>query len=151
IPAEGTSWKIDVSGPPGVDVIKVIASREPLSLPELLRLSGASAEQPTLSLGRSGEEVARDLVPQIKTPNGTTGILPGGVRNLLVRIVPRGAAAFPGGSPHLAGTFGLSLRPERAVYRIGEAVRVAVSVQRDCHLTLVGVGTTGNSVRLFPN
>jgi hypothetical protein len=151
IPAESSSWNIDVAGPPGVDLIKVIASREPLNLPEILKLAGASAQQPILSLGRTGEEVARDLVPQIKNPGSGAGI--GGFRNLVVRILPRGAAAtFPhDDAPQLARAFGLSLRPERAVYKIGETVRVAVSVRRDCHLTLVGVGTSGKAVGLFPN
>jgi hypothetical protein len=153
IPAGGANWKIDIVGPPGIEVIKVIASKEPLKLPEILKLTGATPEQPLLSLGRSGEEVARDLVPQIANPSGGSVAHPGGVRSLLVRVVQRGASsAFPAPawSP-LTGGFGLTLRPEKAVYRVGEAVRVAVGVERDCHLTLDGVGTSGRAVRLFPN
>ena len=153
IPADGASWKIDIAGPPGIEVIKIIASKAPLNLPEILKLAGATAQQPILSLGRSGEEVARDLVPQLKPAGGGTSILPGGVGNLLVRVVPRGAALTlpPFETPKRTGAFGLTLRPERPVYRIGEAVRVAVGVERDCNLTLVGVGTGGKAVRLFPN
>jgi hypothetical protein len=96
IPADSANWKIDVAGPPGVEMIKVIASREPLNLPEILKLSGTTPEQPLSSLGRSGEEVARDLVPQIVNASGGAGAQPGGVRSLLVRIVRRGASsAFP--------------------------------------------------------
>jgi len=153
IPADSANWSIDVAGPPGVEVIKVIASGEPLQLPEILKLAGATAQQPILSLGRSGEEVARDLVPQIKNPAGAAGILPGGVRSLLVRVLPRGAAAPlpPFESQQLSGAFGLMLRTERPVYRIGETVRVAVAVEKDCHLTLISVGTSGRAIRLFPN
>lgn len=154
IPAGSANWKIDIVGPPGIEVIKVIASREQLKLPEILKLAGASPEQPLVSLGRSGEEVARDLVPQVADPAGGASAQPGGVKSLLLRVVQRAAStAFPTPAPvpFGGGGFGLTLRPEKAVYRIGEAVRVAVGVERDCHLTLVGVGTGGQAVRLFPN
>ena len=143
IPANAANWRIDVVGPPGIEMIKVIASKEPLKLPEILKLTGATPEQPLLSLGRSGEEVARDLVPQIANPSGESVAEPGGVKSLLVRVVQRGAS-LPLPAPvssQLTGSFGLTLRPERAVYRIGESVRVAVGAEKDCHLTLVGVGT----------
>ena len=121
VPAGSASWRIDIVGPPGIEVIKVIASKEPLKLPEILKLTGATPEQPLLSLGRSGEEVARDLVPQIADPSGGAVAHPGGVRSLLVRVVQRGASPAlpaPASSP-LAGGFGLTLRPGKAVYRIG--------------------------------
>jgi uncharacterized protein DUF4384 len=152
IPANGASWKIDIVGPPGIEVIKVIASQQPLRLPEILKLISTTPEQPILSLGRSGEEVARDLVSQIDSAAGAAA-QPGGVKSLLVRVVQRGtSSAFPAPAPtQLGGSFGLTLRPEKAVYRIGEPVRVAVGVERDCRLTLVGVGTGGQAIRLFPN
>jgi hypothetical protein len=153
IPGSTADWKIDVVGPTGIEMIKVIASKEPLKLPEMLKLTGATPEQPLLSLGRSGEEVARDLVPQIASSSGGSVVQPGGLKSLLVRVVQRGAALrFPApSSSEFGGGFGLTLRPERAVYRIGESVRIAVGVERDCHLTLVGVGTGGQAVGLFPN
>jgi len=153
IPAEGSNWHIDVAGPPGVEVIKIIASREPLRLRELERLTAATEDQPIVSLDRSGEEVARDLVPQIKTPASDVGIISGGVKSLLVRVVQRGAAAPPSylGPQQFSGAFGLTLRPEQPVYRIGDTVRVAVAVEKDCRLSLVSLGTSGQAVRLFPN
>jgi len=93
IPAGNADWRIDVAGPPGVEVIKVIASKEPLRLPEILKLAGSTLEQPLVSLGRSGEEVARDLVPQVADPAGGATAQPGGVRSLLVRVVQRGASS----------------------------------------------------------
>jgi uncharacterized protein DUF4384 len=153
IPANRADWKIDIAGPPGIEVINVIASRKPLKLPEILRLTSAAPEQPLLSLGRSGEDVARDLVPQIADPSGGAVAQPGGVKSLLVRVVQGGApSSFPAPAPtRLGGGFGLTLRPEKAVYWIGGAVRVAVGVERDCDLTLVDAGTRGEAVRLFPN
>jgi hypothetical protein len=153
IPADGAGWKIDVAGPPGIEVVKVIASREPLNLPEILKVAGATAEQPIFSLGRTSEDVARDLVPQVNPPGGGATVPSGGVKNLLVRVVQRGAGAtVPGfGSTHLSGAFGIRLRPERPIYKIGETVSIAVGVEKDCNLTLIGVGRSGQPVRLFPN
>jgi hypothetical protein len=153
IPAEGSNWHIDVAGPPGVEVIKIIASRAPLKLRELERLAGATEDQPIVSLDRSGEDVARDLVPHLKSPGSDAGIIPGGVRSLLVRVVPRGATAPTNylGTHQFSGAFGLTLRPERPVYRIGDTVRVAVAVDKDCRLSLISLGTSGQAVRLFPN
>jgi hypothetical protein len=106
IPANGARWKIDIVGPPGIEVIKIIASREPLQLPEILRLISTTPEQPLLSLGRSGEEVARDLMPQIASPSASLsgGAIAqrGGVKSLLVRVLQHGASSTfpaPAGGP----------------------------------------------------
>jgi hypothetical protein len=154
IPAETAGWRIDVAGPPGVDFIQVIATRERLNLAELKRLSVSSADSPILSLDRSADDVARDLVPQLKQPHGGAGLGIGAVKNLLVRVLPpRGAGlqAPPFAGQKLGGAFGLTLRPERPIYKIGDSVRVAVAVQKDCQLSLLSVGTSGRAVRLFPS
>jgi hypothetical protein len=153
IPAEGSNWHIDVAGPPGVEVIKIIASREPLRLRELERLIGTTEDQPIVSLDRSGADVARDLVPQLGSKHGSAGIIPGGVKSLLVRVVQRGAEGQINdlGSQQFSGAFGLTLRPERSVYKIGDIVRVAVAVEKGCRLSLISLGTSGKAVRLFPN
>jgi hypothetical protein len=156
IPADSARWKIDVAGPPGVDFIQVVATREKLDLAELKHLRDSSADSPILSLDRSADSVARDLIPQLKATGGGGGFTSytnAGVRNLLVRVLPRhsGPLAPPFAGQKLGGVFGLTLRPERPIYKIGDSVRVAVAVQQDCHLSLVSVGTGGHAVRLFPN
>jgi uncharacterized protein DUF4384 len=88
IPAETAAWSIDVAGPPGVEIIKIIATRERLDLAELRRLGEASADSPLLSLDRSADAVARDLVPQLKTPSSGGGGRGFGIKNLLVRVLP---------------------------------------------------------------
>src|SRR5262249_23145239 len=109
IPADFSYWQIQVSGPPRVELIQVIASRAPLDLPELQKLARTSQDAPVLSLGRSGEDVARDLVPQLKKPvTGGGNII--GVRSLMVRVLPRNAA-LPFAGQKLAGAFGLTVRP----------------------------------------
>jgi hypothetical protein len=148
IPAGSADWQIDVAGPPGVEVIQVIATREKLNLAELNRLGVSSADSPILSLDRSADVVARDLIPQVKRPKGDGGLGTGTFKNLLVRVLPRRHSQLV---PPFRGTFGLTLRPERPIYKIGDSVRVAVAVQQDCQLSLVSVGTSGRAVQLFPN
>jgi len=172
IPGDRASWQINVNGPAGVDLIQVIASRRPLTLPELNQLVRTDEKSPLVTLGRSAEEFARDLVPQLKpqTTSAASEQTNFGVRNLLVRVVganmgPAGTATQPGPQgqpgqgfpvmvglpPASSGTFGLTVRPERPVYRIGEVVRIVVSSQNDCRLSLINVGPSGNAVQLFPN
>jgi hypothetical protein len=153
IPADRAKWHINVSGPAGVDLIKVFASRQPLSLPELEQLVRATEANPLITLGRSADELVRDLVAQLKP--GTQQAI--GMRNLLIRVVDKGGPTSTSASGMPASTalgsvgYGLIVRTDRPAYRIGEAVRLSVSTTRDCRLTLVSVGASGNAVQLFPN
>jgi len=65
-----------------------------------------------------------------------------------VRIVQKQIA--PSGA-ETGGSFGLSVRSEKLVYRIGESVRVSATVDKDCRLTLLSIGPTGKATRLFPS
>jgi hypothetical protein len=161
IPAERARWQIKVDGPAGIDLVQVIASRRPLTLPELNQIVHATAANPTVSLGRSADDLARDLVSQLRprAPSaGSGGPQRVGMRNVLFRILPTDAAAEPeAGHPSLpapeapGSPFGLTIRPDRAAHRIGEPVHIGVSPRRDCHLTLIDVGAGGKTVQLFPN
>lgn len=87
IPAEDAKWTIKVGGPKGVDLIKVIASKAPLTLKELEGLTTPDDKNPLLTLGRSAEEAVKDLSPQLKSEPGDTEDDPRfGVRNILVRV-----------------------------------------------------------------
>jgi hypothetical protein len=147
IPDDRADWRIEVGGPAGIDLIKVIASKTPLTIAELGQLSGLSAARPTLALQRSADDMARDLVVQLK-PQEAAKEPAYGVRNVLVRIVQKQG---PSSAASLQGAFGLGVRSEKLVYRVGESVRVTVSTDKDCRLSLVSIGPTGRAVRLFPN
>lgn len=162
IPSEGAAWQVKVAGPGGIDLVQVIASQKPLTLPELNALVRTSDDSPLISLGRSAADVARDLVAQLK-PQSTGGGAAGqgyAVRNLLVRVVnalPPAASARPPGDGNAAvlpvapSRFGLAVRAERPAYRVGEAVRILVSSRSDCRLILASIGPSGNVYQLFPN
>jgi len=167
IPSDRAEWQIKVAGPPGVDLVQVIASQKPLTLPELNALVRTSDENPLVSLGRSAEDFARDLVAQLK-PQPAAGAAVEqsyAVRNLLVRVVnpvaPAPVAQQSGGLPNTAvlallppqvpAPFGVTIRTDKPAYRVGETVRIAVSSRNDCRLTLASVGPSGHVFQLFPN
>jgi hypothetical protein len=115
IPAEKARWRIDVAGPPGVEVIQVIASSHPLTLAELTKLAASSADSPILSLDRSAEVVARDLVPQLKHPSKDK-LGRSFCKTILVRVLPSKYGSLV---PPLRGTFEPMLRPEQSIFKIG--------------------------------
>jgi hypothetical protein len=154
IPDYNAGWKIDVAGPTGVEVIKVIASKQPLKLAELQKLAAASPEHPLLTLDRTAEDVGRDLVVQFDKPEG--GKPPAfGVRNILVRVVdkvlsPSDISVSDDYSPQ-SSLFGLQIRSGKLVYKIGETVRFGVTAEKDCRLTVTSIGTSGHALQIFPN
>jgi hypothetical protein len=86
IPPRKGKWNISVDEPAGVDLIKIIASRKPLTLKELQEVASADEKNPVITLGRSAEETARDLTPQLK-PEAEDEEHPNfGVLNILVRV-----------------------------------------------------------------
>lgn len=164
VPGDSAKWAINVGGPAGVDIIHVISSRQPLSLPEVNALVKTSANNPFPTLGRSSEEFTRDLSVQAKPPVAAPGKpVPQpnfGLRNVLIRVVAANAGA-PAMQPSAQGTlvatmpsgsnYNLVVKPEKPVYRVGESIRVLVSSENDCRLTLMNVSGNGHVVRLFPN
>jgi hypothetical protein len=144
IPHDGASWRFNITGPVGIDLFKIIASRKPLSLPELDQLVGASEKSPLVTLGRTADSVARDLLAQLKPDAAGPDQQAIGMRNILVRIVAEAPAT-------VAAEPALTVRTDRPVYRVGDKVQLLVTAHRDCHLSLVSVGASGNALQLFPN
>jgi hypothetical protein len=95
----GAPYSIVPQGPAGVELVQVIASARPLTLAELTRLSQApQGASPFVSLGRSGEEVARDLAVQVTgTQAASQG--PAGMATLLLRVNAAQASAAPAAQP----------------------------------------------------
>lgn len=86
IPSKKAKWQISVGGPRGVDLVKVIASKKPLTLKELQNIASADEANPVITLGRSAEEAARDLSPQLKPEQSDDAEAQFGVRSILVRV-----------------------------------------------------------------
>ncbi len=88
----GAGYQIVPQGPAGVEMVHVVATSRPLSLPELNQLAAQPGASPFLSLGRSGEEVARDLAIQVTSPEALAQQAPSGMATLLIRVMAPQAA-----------------------------------------------------------
>jgi hypothetical protein len=97
IPSPGSRYQLASGGPDGVEILQVIASSNPLSLPEVQSIASAvGGASPFISLGRSATDVARDLVLQTAPPPGVAASAgASNSRLLLVRIGGGHAAATP--------------------------------------------------------
>ena len=89
IPSGSARFVINVGGPPGVDVIKVIATRQPLSLREQRQIA-ALTEQSPFAAGRPAQAVLRDLQVAAAPAAGIAGRAPPpnswGTARMLVRV-----------------------------------------------------------------
>jgi hypothetical protein len=60
------------------------------------------------------------------------------------------SAALPAPTP-LPGALQVKVWTDKSQYRIGETVRFQLKTNRDAHITLVDIGTSGGITMLFPN
>jgi hypothetical protein len=88
----GAGYQIVPQGPAGVEMVHVVATTRPLSLPELNQLAAQPGASPFLSLGRSGEDVARDLAVQVNSPEALAQQSPSGMATLLIRVLAQQTA-----------------------------------------------------------
>ena len=150
VPPPGSTARIQVSGPTGRELIKVIATTSPTPLFAAVKTTGAG---PFTALAADTRSVARDLQVTMDTNAGqewdqydkiitTIAGRPGG-------IVPMAPA--PAGAAWPEAPFGLRLAAGKPVYRMGEPVSLYASAEVPCYLTLVNVGSSGQVRVLLPN
>lgn len=163
IPDPQADFAFQVQGPAGAELIKVIATQgqQPLFADDSAEPAG-----PYQALKAPAPAVAKDLAVTLRERYGNQWA----EYEEVIRVVPpalvgqtpppaRPAAATsgtfaPGGAPPAgapSAPFDLHLRTERLVYPLGAKVRVMVTAEQDCRLTLLDVGTSGKVYVLFPN
>jgi hypothetical protein len=159
---------IRVSGPPGVDVIKVIASKfEGPVFHGHLTEGGAFG-----SVDEDAPHAVRDLDVVLNTEHkaqpwaearifirtvdddhaGMDSDDEGGTVHHLNGGTEADALAILGNLPRHSG-FGirLELNHDDGVYDKGDSLRVRVTPDRDCNLKLIDVGSSGEATIVFPN
>jgi hypothetical protein len=95
--APGAGYNIVPQGPAGVELVQVIATTRPLTLAELNRMGSQQGASPFTSLGRSGDELVRDLAVQLSGAQ-SMAVGPSGLAKVLIRVQPLpppAAAALP--------------------------------------------------------
>ena len=150
VPPPDSGARIQVGGPTGRELIKVIATTRPTPLFAAVKTTGAG---PFTALDTDTRSVARDLQVTMDSEAEQEW---DEYNKVITTIASRPAAVVPM-APAPAGTawpatpFGLRLATGKPVYRIGEPVSLYASADVACYLTLVNVGSSGQVRVLLPN
>ena len=157
IPGPNAPYNFSMGGPPGTELIKVVASSQPVPVIQSVTGTQAGAFR---SYGATADAVSRDITtvvgssPQVawaQVNKPLVVVTTAQQRDVAVATPPAvtpPAAATP--APAVA-PFSLQLSTDQPAYKIGQAMQVYVTASKACALTLLNIGTSGNTYVLFPN
>lgn len=152
ITVPGPGAKIQVGGPAGRELIKIIASEQPLPLLNLADFQKAGGYSTTAAGG--AERVARSLsvISTATTPTPTTPSLGvWGEKSIVVTTVAAGTITATPTTPVADTTpFSIVLGTDKPSYKVGDQIGFTLQASKKCHLTLLNFGSTGKSTVLFP-
>ena len=151
IPAPGSGAGIRVSGPAvGRELIKVIASTSPTPLFGAAKPVGTA---PFAVIDADARAVARDL--QVTMATGATHEWDD-YNKIITTIASRPFAAAPLAPTPASVAWpvsasGFRIATDKSLYRLGEAVTIYAATPVPCYLTLVNIGSSGQTRVLLPN
>ena len=167
VPSAASDSRIKVTGPVGNELIKVIATSKPLTVvPDTHFLSGNGLFR-TMTEGAEGLD--RDL--QVVSANQARDIKVA-IIHQVIRTVPARPAVAGNGTlvvpmvgvlipvkplpvkPLGASSgqrFPLLLAVDKASYRAGEPITMAITPLKSCYLTVIGTDNAGFGRRIFPS
>ena len=150
VPPPDSGARIQVGGPTGRELIKVIATTSPTPLFAAVKTTGAG---PFTALDADTRSVARDLQVTMDSEAEQEW---DEYSKVITTIASRPAAVVPmapapAGTAWPAAPFGLRLATGKPVYRMGEPVSLYASADVPCYLTLVNIGSSGQVRVLLPN
>jgi hypothetical protein len=153
VPSPNSGASIRVGGPTGRELIKVVASTNPTPL-----FAAGAAQTAGLftTLKADSRSVARDLQVAMNAPAADQTQEWDDYNKVITTIAARPTAvvplaAAPMGTAWPAQPFGLRIAAGKPVYRMGEPVLLYASTTAPCYLTLVNIGSSGQSRVLLPN
>lgn len=164
IPADNARFDLRIGGPGGNELLQVIATKGPAPLfpPDATQPAG-----PYKTLKKPAPQVAKDLQVVLRRQHNNdwaeykkvihivtappTAATPAQAAPAVAQTGLYAASPVQQTPPTATSRFALRLRTDRDLYRIGDPVTVYITPERDCHLTLLDVGTSGRVTRLFPN
>ena len=153
VPSPNSGASIRVGGPTGRELIKVIASTR--STP--LFAAGATQTGGLFrTLKSDSRSVARDLQVTMEAQATDAGQEWDDYNKVITTIAARPAAVVPLapapiGTAWPAQPFGLRIAAGKPAYRMGEPIMLYASTTAPCYLTLVNIGSSGQSRVLLPN
>ncbi|MGE0255650.1 MAG: DUF4384 domain-containing protein [Alphaproteobacteria bacterium] len=165
VPAGDAPFRLQVGGPAGANLVKIVASKTDVSLvssPDYVvagnfrsftgttetlarQIQAVTAQNPTAGWASS------DMTLTVAGPAGAQPTMP----SVLVAAVtpPPVPAPAPTAAPlaQPQSGFKLQLVLQSAQYKVGEAMAMTVTAEKDCRLTLISVDEAGGATVLFPN
>lgn len=163
LPRASARWAIQAQGPGGVEVLKVFASTSAKAV-----YSGGKfhAAGPFRAFNEGGSAAVRDLAVVLNADPAAQWA----EYTKLIRVKPfRTSSNDTAPQPLNAGTEDAALnvlasldresafkldvdvtKPEGA-YQVGEPLRLKVTSERDCRLTVLNLGSSGKVTMIFPN
>ncbi len=150
LPGPNAPYSLQLGGPPGTELIKVLASTQPIDV-----LQASQANQ--TGIFRSAEGGSGQLTRDINTVVNQAPQVQWGQADKVIQVSVPGSqtpvAAVQPIQPVQPGqsVARLQVTTDKPAYRLGDVMRIFVTADRPCTLTLVNIGTTGNSTVLFPN
>ena len=147
--APGPGAVLRVAPPVGREMVKVIASEQPLPL---VRMADFRQVGPFLSSqAGAAEQIGKALVVEAAPAPAAPSIGLWGEKLLVLEtydVAPAPVASAP--APVLQ-TSGFTLTTNKPSYRVGEAVGFWATTDRPCYLTLLAVSSIGQSMVIFPH
>lgn len=163
VPSKSSDSRIKVTGPVGIELIKVVATSKPVTvIPDGHFQSGGGLFK-TLT---DGSDLDRDL--QVVSANQPSEFKVATAHQVIktIQARPGGAAVSVGGAlviptvgvlapakPAAADSaqrFPLLLAVDKPSYRSGETIVMAVTALKSCYLTVIGTDAAGRTRRLYP-
>jgi hypothetical protein len=164
VPSASSESRIKVTGPVGVELIKVVATSKAVTvIPDTHFQSGGGLFR-TLTDGSEGLD--RDL--EVVSANQPADFKVATAHQMIKTVQVR-----PGGTASAAGTlviptvgvlvaaqstasvseqrFPLLLAVDKPSYRTGEVVTMVVTALKPCYLTVIGTDAAGRTRRVFPS
>ena len=162
VPGPGMQYQLLVGPPFGANLIKVLATKRPVSLLAAAEFAQSGAFR---NFRGSPEALARQLnvvaeqAPDAGWANAELTFVsaPSAGASPAVTVLPAVPGRPTSGIPALdallakEGGFGLQLALHRDGYAVGEALTLTAVAERDCSLTLVSIDEGGEATVLVPN
>lgn len=165
VPAGDAPFRLQVGGPAGANLVKIVASKTEVSLVSTTDYVVAGNFR---SFNGTAETLARQI-QAIATQNAAAGwassdvalnvTAPAGPQPIAPSVLVAAVAPPPMPAPATNAAqiaqppsgFKLQLILQSAQYRLGEAMAMTVTAEKDCRLTLISVDEGGGATVLFPN
>lgn len=163
VPSKSSESRIKVTGPVGIELIKVVATSKPVTvIPDGHFQTGGGLFR-TLT---DSSDLDRDL--QVVSANQPNDFKVATAHQVIKTIQsrPGGVAASAGGAliiptvgvllpakpvaPDSAQRFPLLLAADKLSYRSGETITMAVMALKPCYLTVISTDVAGRTRRIYP-